>query len=292
VKDNKKDNFITITTKGGLNIAFDKTTGLMTRYNVGTRRLLGEGGTIKPNFWRAVTDNDMGAQLQKKFAAWRNPKMELSDFKFRTENNKAIVLTVFNMPEVQSVLTIEYIFDNQGRANVKQSLRVTDGAKVGNPLRFGLVMELPYNMDRSTYYGRGPIENYIDRKASQNVGIYTQTADEQFFPYIRPQETGTKSDMRWWEQKDAAGQGFRVHAATWFGASALHYSVASLDEGDEKDQRHAPEVPKSKYTELCLDYAQFGLGGENSWGAWPLPQHRLDYKDMTFSINITPLEAK
>jgi len=140
----------------------------------------------------------MGAQLQKKFAAWRNPKMELSDFKLRTENNKAIVLTVFNMPEVQSVLTIEYVFDNQGRANVKQSLRVTDGAKVGNPLRFGLVMELPYNMDRSTYYGRGPIENYIDRKASQNVGIYTQTADEQFFPYIRPQETGTKSDMRWW----------------------------------------------------------------------------------------------
>lgn len=292
VKDNKKDNFMTITTKGGLNIAFDKTTGLMTRYNVGTCRLLGEGGTIKPNFWRAVTDNDMGAQLQKKFAAWRNPKMELSDFKFRTENNKAIVLTVFNMPEVQSVLTIEYVFDNQGHANVTQSLRVTDGAKVGNPLRFGLVMELPYNMDRSTYYGRGPIENYIDRKASQNVGIYTQTADEQFFPYIRPQETGTKSDMRWWEQKDAAGQGFRVHAATWFGASALHYSVASLDEGDEKDQRHAPEVPKSKYTELCLDYAQFGLGGENSWGAWPLPQHRLDYKDMTFSINITPLEAK
>ena len=153
-------------------------------------------------------------------------------------------------------------------------------------------MELPYDMDKSVFYGRGPIENYIDRKESQSVGIYEQTADEQFYPYIRPQETGTKSDVRWWRQHNGSGAGFCLTAAGYFNASALHYSITDLDEGEEKAQRHAPEVAKSKYTELCFDHAQFGLGGVNSWGAWPLSQHRLGYKDMTFKFRITPLDEK
>ena len=113
--------------------------------------------------------------------------------------------------------------------------------------RFGMVMEMPYSMDNSTYYyGRGPVENYNDRKDFANVGIYSQTTEQQYFPYIRPQENGTKSDLRYWNQTDK--QRFRIsriNSDNLFSASA-HYAIKDLDEGAEKKQRHSPDVPKSK----------------------------------------------
>lgn len=277
-------------------VVFDRTTGLLSRYIVGGKSLLGEGGTLRPNFWRAPTDNDMGAQLQKKFAAWRNPRMNLTALTVEKvkeyKGTQARVTATYDMPEVKATLTLYYTFSSYGILWVTQTLKTTAGAEVSPMLRFGMVMQLPYDMDRSKFYGRGPIENYVDRKESQHLGIYTQTADEQFFPYIRPQETGTKSDIRWWRQTDKNGCGFELDSYYPFSAGALHYSVSELDEGEEKDQRHATDLKKSEYTELCFDLAQFGLGGENSWGAWPLPQHRLEYKDMTFRFSIYPLSAK
>ena len=277
-----------------IDIEFDKTTGLLKEYEVNGVDLLGEGGTLKPNFWRAVTDNDMGAQLQKKFRVWRAPALNLQTItasKVKVGKNvNAVVKAVYDMPDVKAALTITYTIAPDGTMGVEQTMDATEGEKVSDMFRFGMLMQLPFQMDNSTFYGRGPIENYIDRKGSQNVGIYTQTAEEQFFPYIRPQETGTKSDIRWWQQTDKAGKGFRITSGNLFSASALHYSIDDLDDGEEKEQRHSYEVPQSKYTELCIDKEQFGVGGENSWGAWPLPQHRLGYADKTFSFVISPVK--
>ena len=277
-----------------IDIEFDKATGLLKEYEVNGVDLLGEGGTLKPNFWRAVTDNDMGAQLQKKFRVWRAPALNLQTItasKVKVGKNvNAIVKAVYDMPDVKAARTITYTIAPDGTMGVEQTMDATEGEKVSDMFRFGMLMQLPFQMDNSTFYGRGPIENYIDRKGSQNVGIYTQTAEEQFFPYIRPQETGTKSDIRWWQQTDKAGKGFRITSGNLFSASALHYSIDDLDDGEEKEQRHSYEVPQSKYTELCIDKEQFGVGGENSWGAWPLPQHRLGYADKTFSFVISPVK--
>lgn len=277
-----------------VDIEFDKATGLLKEYEVNGVDLLGEGGTLKPNFWRAVTDNDMGAQLQKKFRVWRAPALNLQTItasKVKVGKNvNAVVKAVYDMPDVKAALTITYTIAPDGTMGVEQTMDATEGEKVSDMFRFGMLMQLPFQMDNSTFYGRGPIENYIDRKGSQNVGIYTQTAEEQFFPYIRPQETGTKSDIRWWQQTDKAGKGFRITSGNLFSASALHYSIDDLDDGEEKEQRHSYEVPQSKYTELCIDKEQFGVGGENSWGAWPLPQHRLGYADKTFSFVISPVK--
>ena len=145
-------------------------------------------------------------------------------------------------------------------------------------------------MDRSEYYGRGSVENYSDRKLSQLIGIYQQTADEQFYPYIRPQETGTKSDIRWWLQTTVSGTGFRVDAARPFAASALHYAVADLDEGDDKAQRHVPQVPRSPYTNLYLDYEHAGVGGVDSWSghAEALPPYRVAYNNKVFRLTLSP----
>ena len=277
-----------------IDIEFDKATGLLKEYEVNGVDLLGEGGTLKPNFWRAVTDNDMGAQLQKKFRVWRAPALNLQTItasKVKVGKNvNAVVKAVYDMPDVKAALTITYTIAPDGTMGVEQTMDATEGEKVSDMFRFGMLMQLPFQMDNSTFYGRGPIENYIDRKGSQNVGIYTQTAEEQFFPYIRPQETGTKSDIRWWQQTDKAGKGFRITSGNLFSASALHYSIDDLDDGEEKEQRHSYEVPQSKYTELCIDKEQFGVGGENSWGAWPLPQHRLGYADKTFSFVSSPVK--
>lgn len=277
-----------------IDIEFDKATGLLKEYEVNGVDLLGEGGTLKPNFWRAVTDNDMGAQLQKKFRVWRAPALNLQTItasKVKVGKNvNAVVKAVYDMPDVKAALTMTYTIAPDGTMGVEQTMDATEGEKVSDMFRFGMLMQLPFQMDNSTFYGRGPIENYIDRKGSQNVGIYTQTAEEQFFPYIRPQETGTKSDIRWWQQTDKAGKGFRITSGNLFSASALHYSIDDLDDGEEKEQRHSYEVPQSKYTELCIDKEQFGVGGENSWGAWPLPQHRLGYADKTFSFVISPVK--
>ena len=144
-------------------------------------------------------------------------------------------------------------------------------------------------MDKSQYYGRGPIENYSDREDCMKIGIYSNDADNQYFPYVRPQESGTKGDIRWWKQTDAAGFGFMVKNCKPFYASALHFDTEELDDGDEKDQRHSFNLKKSKYTNLFLDGEHMGAGGENSWGAWPLEKYRIHYGDKTFSFAIIPL---
>jgi beta-galactosidase len=289
-KDDKKGSLITITAEGRYDIAFDKTTGLLARYQVGGFDLLPEGGIIKPNFWRAVTDNDMGASLQKKYVAWRNPEMKLLGMQLiKVAKDVYSVKADYDLPAVKARLTMTYTVDGNGVIDVTEALDATEGAEVSNMLRFGMLADLPYNMDKSEYYGRGPVENYADRKLSQNVGRYVQTADQQFYPYIRPQETGTKSDVRWWCQTDGSGRGLTITSDRLFSASALHYTVGDLDDGDEKEQRHSPDVPKSKYTQLCFDLVQAGLGGVNSWGALPLDAYRLPYQDRVFHFRLTPV---
>ena len=280
-------------------MAFDKQTGWLSRLSSQGHELLGEGGTLKPNFWRAVTDNDMGAGKQKEFAAWRNPQMNLLSLTAKKveKGSRVRVDARYDMPDLRAQLALEYEITGDGEMAVTQRL-LTDSTYQGPGLfRFGMVMQMPYNMGQSEYYGRGPHENYIDRKESQRIGIHHQTADEQFFSYIRPQETGTKSDIRWWRQGDTQGHvlevlsGMEPVCARDFGiaeqplyVSALHVDLSALDEGMEKRQRHQCDVPPSAYTNLFIDGAHAGVGGINSWGAWALPEHQVPYGPHSLSF--------
>ena len=286
----KKDNVIAVTTPN-LTFKIDRSTGLISEYAYNGKSLLGEGGTLKPNFWRAPTDNDMGAGLQKKFKAWKNPQMNLKniDVKKDKKTNSVTILTSFDMPEVQGQMDITYVvFANTGAVKVTEDFKATEGAKVSDMFRFGMLMQMPYTMEKSNYYGRGPIENYSDRKDCMRIGVYTDDADNQYFPYIRPQESGTKSDIRWWKQTDATGMGLQVKSCTPFYASAIHFDTEELDDGDDKEQRHSFDLKKSKFTNLFLDSAHMGVGGENSWGAWPLEKYRVHYGNKTFTFTLIP----
>ena len=286
----KKNNVVAVTTPN-LTFKIDRSTGLISEYAYNGKSLLGEGGTLKPNFWRAPTDNDMGAGLQKKFKAWKNPQMDLKniDVKKDKKTNSVTILTSFDMPEVQGQMDITYVvFANTGAVKVTEDFKATEGAKVSDMFRFGMLMQMPYTMEKSNYYGRGPIENYSDRKDCMRIGVYTDDADNQYFPYIRPQESGTKSDIRWWKQTDATGLGLQVKSCTPFYASAIHFDTEELDDGDDKEQRHSFDLKKSKFTNLFLDSAHMGVGGENSWGAWPLEKYRVHYGNKTFTFTLIP----
>lgn len=286
----KKDNVIAVTTPN-LTFKLDRTTGLISEYAYNGKSMLGEGGTLKPNFWRAPTDNDMGANLQKKFKVWKNPQMNLKniDVKKDKKANTVTIVTSFDMPEVQGQMDITYlVFANTGAVKVTENFKATEGAKVSDMFRFGMLLQMPYSMEKSTYYGRGPIENYSDRKDCMRIAIYNDEADNQYFPYIRPQESGTKSDIRWWKQTDATGLGLQVKSCAPFYASALHFDTEELDDGDEKEQRHSFDLKKSKFTNLFLDAAHMGVGGENSWGAWPLEKYRIHYGNKTFNFVLIP----
>ena len=286
----KKNNVVAVTTPN-LTFKIDRSTGLISEYAYNGKSLLGEGGTLKPNFWRAPTDNDMGAGLQKKFKVWKNPQMNLKniDVKKDKKTNSVTIFTSFDMPEVQGQMDITYVvFANTGAVKVTEDFKATEGAKVSDMFRFGMLMQMPYTMEKSNYYGRGPIENYSDRKDCMRIGVYTDDADNQYFPYIRPQESGTKSDIRWWKQTDATGLGLQVKSCTPFYASAIHFDTEELDDGDDKEQRHSFDLKKSKFTNLFLDSAHMGVGGENSWGAWPLEKYRVHYGNKTFTFTLIP----
>ena len=288
----KKNNEVAVTTPD-LTFKVNRTTGLISEYTYHGKSMLGEGGTLKPNFWRAPTDHDFGAGLQKQFKVWKHPQMNLKNIEVSKDKkaNAVSIATTYEMPEVQGELQVTYlVYANSGAVKVTEAFKATAGAKVSDLFRYGMVMQMPYSMEKSNYYGRGPIENYADRKDCMRIGIYDDDADNQYFPYIRPQESGTKSDIRWWKQTDATGFGLMVKSCKPFYASALHFDTAELDDGDEKEQRHSYELKKSKFTNLFLDAEHSGVAGENSWGAWPLEKYRVHYGDKTFSFVLTPVK--
>ena len=269
---------------------FNKQNGYLSKYAVDGTEMLKEGAALTPNFWRAPTDNDMGAGLQNKYAAWKNPGLKLVSLNSKTENDQIVVNAEYDMKNVSAKLYLTYVINNEGAIKVTQKMTADKNTTVSPMFRFGMQMQMPKCFETVEYYGRGPVENYSDRNHSTDLGIYRQSVDEQFYSYIRPQETGTKTDIRWWKQLNAGGNGLKVVGDAPFSASALHYTICSLDDGEQKDQRHSPEVQKADLTNLIIDKAQMGLGCVNSWGALPLPQYMLPYGDYEFTFILTPVK--
>ena len=270
-------------------VEINKHNGYLTKYEVNGRDMIKDGEALKPNFWRAPVDNDYGANLQRKYIAWKNPEIKLTSFKQRTENNQVIVESAYDMPGVSAKLNLVYVINNAGAVKVTQKLTADKNAKVSNMFRFGLQMPMPRSFETVEYYGRGPVENYIDRNHCADLGIYHQSVAEQFYPYIRPQENGTKTDIRWWKMLDQSGNGIKIVAAAPFSASALHYTIESLDEGWSKEQGHSQEVDEADLTNLCIDKVQAGLGCEDSWGRIARPEYLVPYADYEFTFILFPV---
>ena len=288
VIDSRKD--YVVVEGDGFDIEFSRKTGYMVRYAVGCKELIAEGGALTPNFWRAPTDNDMGAGLNNKFAVWRNPEIKLGNLSAKTDGGLAVVTAEYEMPVVGASLQLTYVVNNEGSVQVTQKMVASATTDVPPMFRFGMQLPMPCEYGQIEYYGRGPVENYSDRNHNTLLGIYRQNVGEQFYPYIRPQETGTKTDIRWWKLVNTSRSGLMVESEAPFSASALHYTIESLDDGEAKDQRHSAEVEQADLTNLLIDKVQMGLGCVDSWGAWPLPQYQVPYGNYEFTFMLTPVK--
>ena len=284
------DNNYLIVTGEDFRIEFDKHNGYLCHYEADGLSYLKEGSVLKPNFWRAPTDNDFGANLQNLYRVWLNPELKLASLDQRMENGLAVVEARYDIPAVQGQLALTYVINNRGAIQVTQQLKADKGMKVSDLFRFGMQLQMPRSFETLEYYGRGPVENYADRNHNTFLGRYRQSVDSQFYPYVRPQENGNKTDLRWWRVLNVGGSGLEIKAEAPFSASALHYTVESLDEGTKKIQRHSNEVEQADLTNVLIDKVQMGLGCIDSWGALPLEKYRLPYQDYSFTFTLTPVQ--
>lgn len=286
----RNDSFCTVYSASAT-IGFDAKTGWLRSYNIAGVEYIESGFSPKANFWRAPTDLDMGANLPHKLKAWRAASngFVLTGFGASETNGVVNVSATYNLPEVYAALQMRYTVNAAGELLVEQTL-LADTIKAVSVLpRFGFRWILPEGFESLAYYGHGPAENYVDRNYAAHVGLYEQTVSGQFYPYIRPQETGNKTGVRWLEVKAKAGHGLHIQSDTLLSTCVLHFYDEDLDDGEEKRQRHAGEVKPRTQTQLHIDLAQMGVGGINGWGAVPLPKYQLPYKNYSYRFTVSPL---
>ena len=290
VIDNKDKNYIIVSGEQ-FRMEFSRQTGYLVKYQLAGQEVLQDGASLTPNFWRAPTDNDFGARLQLRYAAWKNPEMKLKKLSQEEKDGMALVKAEYDMDAVKAKLELTYLINNKGAVKVTQKLITDKDAKVANMFRFGMQLPMPEDYETIEYYGRGPIENYADRNNNTFLAIYHQTVTEQFYPYIRPQENGNKTDIRYWKLTNPTGKGIQIVAEQPFSASALHYTIEQLDEGEAKHQMHSHEIEPAHLTNLLIDKAQMGLGCITSWGTLPLEEYMLPYQDYEFTFVISPVDS-
>ena len=272
----------------GTDLSIGKWTGLIDYLNVDGQQMLQFRESITPEFWRAPTDNDYGAGLQQKFATWKNPQMKLKECKVGDNS----VVAKFDMPDQKATLTMTYTLTAEGEVIVRQQLSTDKDAKVSDMFRYGVQLQMPRQYDRIEYYGRGPAENYIDRNSSEFIGIYKNNVRAEYFDYVRPQESGNHTDVRWFSVVDAQGRGLQFYSNAPMEASAMPYLMSQLDDGPHKDKawgHHSGDLVPDGRTQVFIQQRQFGLGCINSWGAWPRQEYRLPYKDYDFTFAIKAL---
>ena len=213
----------------------------------------------------------------------------LKDWSFKnTSDNKVVIIAIYRLEDVLADLTIKYEMNGDGEILIAQTIKIDPNKEVPMMPRFGMKMTLPKEFKNIEYYGRGPHENYADRNNSSFVGLFKQTVKEQYYPYIRPQETGNKTDVRWYALFEQNAVKITIESDTLLGMTALHYFIEDLDDGLEKDQRHASELSERDLTNLLIDHKQMGVASIDSWGALPLEKYRLTDKEYTYQFKITP----
>ena len=279
---------------GNTSVTFNHWNGWIDYLDVDGKPMLEEGYAITPDFWRAPTDNDYGAGTQRKLHAWKNPEMKMKSFKVVENEGKAEkgVEVVYDMPSVEATLTMTYTLTPAGELVVNEAMTVNKDAKHKPELmRYGMQLVMPKAYTLLTYYGPGPGENYIDRNNGDRLGVYDAKVADQYWGYVRPQESGNKTEVRYWQVKDENGKGLEFYSFAPMECSTLNYLASDLDDGWDKNahQSHSGDLTPRDFSVVKLAARQRGLACVNSWGAIPLEQYRMPYQDYSFTYVIRPL---
>ena len=273
-----------------MSVTIGKKTGMIDYLDVDGEPMLKFRESMTPEFWRAPTDNDYGASLQKKMRAWKNPQMNLKSFD-KSESKDSVVLTAnFEMPEVKAELMLRYRINAAGEVAVTEKMTTDKEAKVADLFRYGMQLQMPASFSKLEYYGRGPEENYIDRHSSSFIGKYEANVKDEYYPYVRPQESGNHTDIRYFSIfNPTTGKGITFEGYAPMECSAIPYLVEDLDAGIEKEHawgQHSGDLVEKGLVQLHIQQRQFGLGCIDSWGSSPMEKYRMHYQDRCFSFVI------
>ena len=293
VEKEEKSAWVTVTA-GRTSVTFNHWNGWIDYLDVDGKPMLEEGYAITPDFWRAPTDNDYGPGAHSKLHAWKNPEMKMKSFKVVEDESKAEkgVEVVYEMPSVEATLTMTYTLTPVGELMVNEAMTVNKDAKHKPELmRYGMQLVMPKAYNMLTYYGKGPGENYIDRNHGDRLGVYDAKVADQYWGYVRPQESGNKTEVRYWQVKDENGKGLEFYSFAPMECSTLNYLASDLDDGWDKNahQSHSGDLTPRDFSVVKLAARQRGLACVNSWGAIPLEQYRMPYQDYNFTYVIRPL---
>ena len=272
----------------GTTLTIGKQSGMIDYLDVDGQPMLIDRKSITPEFWRAPTDNDYGAWLQQRFGQWKNPQMKVTDLS--ATGNSAVAK--IDMPI--AVLTMTYTLKADGSVIVRQQLEPKADAKETWMFRYGMQLQMPKQYNTIEYYGRGPHENSSDRNSSEFLGRYKANVSDEYYPYVRPQESGNRTDVRWFKVIDEqTGRGLKFESTGPMECSALPYLVEDLDEGPVKDNhiwgRHSGDLVERPLTQVHIQQRQMGLGCVNAWGAWPEKPYMLPLQKYDFTFTLIPV---
>ncbi|MEO1411301.1 MAG: glycoside hydrolase family 2 TIM barrel-domain containing protein [Bacteroidota bacterium] len=264
----------------------NRQTGLWDHFRVGENLVL--EAALRPYFWRAPTDNDLGNLMPGRLAAWKaaSEGSKLVDLVVETNDSAGLVIrTTLALTGIAASYHLRYHFHAGGRLSLAVHFQ-PEAVDLPELPRFGLAWELPAHFDQLSWYGRGPHENYADRNTSAFIGRYQSRVAEQYHYYIRPQETGYKTGVQWLELRDTRGRGMRWVGEEPFGFSALHYLPEDLDLGPlDRPLKHTTDLEPRDLVHLHLDQAQTGLGGDDSWGALAHDAYRIFPTERYFTLH-------
>lgn len=270
-------------------ISFNSISGKLTTLDYGSGNLIQEG--ISANFWRAPVDNDYGFNMPKKLKVWKEATLNqrLTSFSHEEKNGLIQVVSIYELASLEnSSVVMTYKIDTEGAIEVQTELKNIHDSLPMLP-KFGTNFIINSEYNQVTWLGRGPFENYQDRNSAALVGYYSAKVEDLYFPYIRPQENGYRTENRWLNFTNDAGEGIRIVAPVYFSFSAHHQLNSDFDAGMTKQQRHTTDIKKRDLININIDDQQMGVGGINSWKKMPLPQYRIQPKEMRFNYKISKL---
>ena len=269
-------------------IVFDKQKGQMVSVIYKGTELI--KSPLRPDFWRAPVDNDFSSGAVHASLVWRDAWKNMSLNKFETKKIADSLFEVKTSYSIESVkATLEISYKIYGDGNIVVNQHFMPGEK---PLpeftRFGMQMTIPAGFENISWFGRGPWENYEDRKSGAMVGLYNSNVTLQYHPYIRPQETGNKTDVRWMALYNSDTTGILISGMPLLSMNALHYTTDDLDGSLLHKAAHTFDLTIREDITLNIDYKQMGLGGDDGWGAKTHPEYCLPAKEYSYSFSLRP----
>lgn len=282
---------VSIRSSKGFGVAFTKSTGALNSLRYNDREFLIKGFT--PDFWRPLTDNDVANGTLERCGIWKNveEKMQLTHFSLNATDSRVVLIrTQYTLSQQDSFLEFLYQISSDGK--IKVTMNFKPGKK---PLPempgFGMYLILKKPYENFSWFGRGPHENYADRKSSAAIGLYHSTVAAQYHPYVRPQETGNKCDVRWFSLQDSQGEGIRFQGEEPLSVSVWNFTQEDIDYIPFTIQRkHGGSIEQKELIRVNIDHAQMGVGGDNTWGAQVHPEYTITPNPMSYSFFVCPTE--